>query len=202
MVSGRRTGDRDRLGVSDRVVTSLRKAVAHVDAMSGGYGLDSVPGLLKQVVDEDIWRERIVERTGEVARFSTFEEFVTTPPLEGLGTSMKVLRDLCRQRPEALDALDRATQRPSSRPPRTDNNINTSRPVGTAVAQALRRLRKDRPDLHARVLAGELTAHAAMLEAGFRRKTITVPTDIEGLARALQRHLSPEQRAELARRLK
>jgi predicted DNA-binding ribbon-helix-helix protein len=29
-------------------------------------------------------------------------------------------------------------------------------------------LRKDRPDLHARVLDGELTAHAAMVEAGAR----------------------------------
>ena len=35
---------------------------------------------------------------------------------------------------------------------------------------AIRRLRKDRPNIHARVLAGELTAHAGMIEAGFRKK--------------------------------
>ena len=34
----------------------------------------------------------------------------------------------------------------------------------------LRRLRKDRPDIHARVLAGELSPHAGMIEAGFRKK--------------------------------
>jgi hypothetical protein len=191
------------LGVAgDRVVTSLRKAVAHVDAMSGGYDLESVPTLLKQVVDGDLWRERLVERTGEVARFSTFEDFVTTPPLEGLGSSMKLLRDLCRQRPDALDALDRATQRPVGVNQHTEGGtIRNTLAKGTTASQALRRLRKDRPDLHARVLAGELSAHAAMLEAGFRRKTITVPIDIDGLARALHRHLTPEERAQLARRL-
>jgi hypothetical protein len=35
----------------------------------------------------------------------------------------------------------------------------------------MRRLRKDRPDTHARVLAGEITPHAGMIEAGFRKKT-------------------------------
>ena len=35
---------------------------------------------------------------------------------------------------------------------------------------ALRRLRKDRPDIHARVLAGEITANAGMVEAGLRKK--------------------------------
>jgi hypothetical protein len=33
----------------------------------------------------------------------------------------------------------------------------------------LYRLRKDRPDLHSRVLAGELSAGAGMIEAGFRK---------------------------------
>jgi hypothetical protein len=40
------------------------------------------------------------------------------------------------------------------------------RPAGNSVAAALRRLHKDRPDIHARVLAGEITAHAGMVEAG------------------------------------
>jgi hypothetical protein len=41
--------------------------------------------------------------------------------------------------------------------------INTS-------AAFLRRLRRGRPDIHARVLAGELSPHAGMIEAGFRKK--------------------------------
>jgi hypothetical protein len=49
---------------------------------------------------------------------------------------------------------------------------NSGRPTGTSVKAALRRLRdpqKGRPDIHARVLAGELSAHAGMIEAGFRK---------------------------------
>jgi hypothetical protein len=57
----------------------------------------------------------------------------------------------------------------------TVDNINSSspeeteRPSGTSREAALRRLRKDRPDLHERVIARELTPHAAMVEAGFRK---------------------------------
>ena len=43
-------------------------------------------------------------------------------------------------------------------------------PTGTSTEAFLRRLDKDRPDIHARVLAGELSAHAGMIEAGFRKK--------------------------------
>jgi hypothetical protein len=71
------------------------------------------------------------------------------------------------------DAADRLSLRPAHRPKTVDNEndvINTSRPTGTSRAAALRRLRKDRPDIHARVLAGELSPHAGMIEAGFRKK--------------------------------
>lgn len=51
------------------------------------------------------------------------------------------------------------------------------------------KLRKDRPDLHAQVLAGELSPHAAMVEAGFRKRTITVPLE-PGAAATLRRHCS------------
>ena len=41
---------------------------------------------------------------------------------------------------------------------------------GNAAEYALRRLRKDRPDIHARVLTGEITANAGMIKLGFRKK--------------------------------
>jgi hypothetical protein len=58
-------------------------------------------------------------------------------------------------------------------------------PRATGRDTAHRRLRKDRPDLHAQVLAGEITPHAAMIEAGFRRKTITVPVDAHSAAQTI-----------------
>lgn len=74
---------------------------------------------------------------------------------------------------KALDVQDQANQRPAHRPVSVDdenNDVNTSRPTGNSVAAALRRLRKDRPDIHARVLAGEITANAGMIDGGFRKK--------------------------------
>src|SRR5262245_53066346 len=64
------------------------------------------------------------------------------------------------------------------------SNIVTlaTQPKGNERAKALRRLRKDRPDLHEQVLEKKLSPHAAMVEAGFRPKTITVPIDINKAA--------------------
>lgn len=78
------------------------------------------------------------------------------------------------ERNQALDAADQANKRDPGRPKTVstaENDGNSfGRPVGNEAAYALRRLRKDRPDIHARVLAGELTPHAGMVEAGFRKK--------------------------------
>jgi hypothetical protein len=78
---------------------------------------------------------------------------------------------------KVLDA-DRANRRPAhrhiARPRDVDNggrDIHVRpRPSGTSAAAAVRRLERQRPDLLDRVLAGDLSAHAAMLAAGFRKR--------------------------------
>jgi len=57
------------------------------------------------------------------------------------------------------------------------DNVKVEAPTGNSESAALRRLRKDRPDLHAQVLAEQLSAHAAAVQAGFRPKTFTVRAD-------------------------
>lgn len=85
--------------------------------------------------------------------------------------------------------------------PETNNNIHGLAPQGTSKDRALRKLRTDAPELHAEVLAGNLTAHGAMVKAGFRLRTVTVQPDPAAAARTLRRHLTTEQCAELARLL-
>jgi hypothetical protein len=75
------------------------------------------------------------------------------------------------------DAADLRNLRPAHRPTKAetvyngDRVVNTSgRPVGNSRAYALRRLRDQRPDIHARVLAGEISPHAGTVEAGFRKR--------------------------------
>jgi hypothetical protein len=73
---------------------------------------------------------------------------------------------------KVLDA-DRQNRRPPGRPKNVDNghrDVNGFRPTGNSAAAALRRLERQRPDLLDRVLAGELSPHAAMLAAGFRKR--------------------------------
>ena len=144
----------DKLREADAIVDSLGKAM-----QSGETGLRYVPALLVRVINEEMWRERVIIKTGERVTFRRFLDFVTTDPLEGLGADMATLRRLCGDNPAALDALDRATQRGEGRPEKTVdiiNSLESERPEGNTAASALRRLRKAAPALHERVLTGDL----------------------------------------------
>lgn len=174
----------------DQIVTLLRSFIS-----KGEYGLAEVPALIKAVIDDGIWRERTVEQTGEIVRFERFVDFVTTAPLEGLGADIDTIKRLCRDDAAALDALDRAVQNRPGRPSETFDNVQGSAeaPTGNRADQAIRKLRKDRPDLHERVLAGEVSPHAAMVEAGFRRRSLTVPVEAEAAARVIRRHFPADE---------
>lgn len=162
---------------------------------SGDHAFAAVPGLLKQVLQNESWREFTTTR-GELVTHKRFESFVVTPPLAGLGADLALIRRIVGDDPETRDLLDRAEQRPAHAHADVDN-VNV-RPTGNTSSSALRRLRKDRPDLHQRVLAKELSPNAAMVLAGLRPKTVTVRATIEGFAKAAISHLTQEERHELA----
>ena len=76
----------------------------------------------------------------------------------------------CAEDKEAVDLIDQATQGKhggdhTSEASKTDNISLDTNQHGTSRQQALRKLRKSRPDLHAQVLKGKLSPHAAMIEA-------------------------------------
>jgi len=54
------------------------------------------------------------------------------------------------------------------------DNVN-SKDGGNSESYALRRLKRDHPELAERVIGGEMSANAAAVEAGFRDKTATIP---------------------------
>ena len=110
---------------------------------------------------------------------------------------------------KVIDAEDRAAQRPVGRPEilyEEKNDIQDYKaPTGTSAAAALRRLRKDRPDIHGRVLAGELSPPAGMIEAGFREKAPSrklAPFDrLRFAIERLKDQLTSAERAELRKML-
>lgn len=183
-----------RLKANGILVDSLASAIRN-----GGTDLGNVPGLLKKLLRDEAWRE-FETALGKHVTYARFEMFVQTPPLAGLGATVDLVRRIISDDPQAVDALDIATQHTAGNPTganqyqgNVDNIHGSSRPDGTSQATALRRLRKDRPDLHQLVLDGGLSAHAAAVQAGFRKKAATVhPGDPEAVARTLRRHMTPE----------
>ncbi len=177
--------------LADSLINDLQQEIYR-----GEDTLSAIPKTLRIVIDRDLWRERVVQATGELVRFDRFEDFVTAPPLEGLGSSVRQLKHLCRDDKAALDALDRATVAERGRPHKAEENVsnrNNKPDKGTTASYALRKLRKDRPDLHEQVLQGALSPHKAMIEAGFRKKTLTVPADLDAAGRALIKHFDPDE---------
>lgn len=110
----------------------------------------------------------------------------------------------CGDDDKARDALDEAIKKEGGAPIGNKNAANgrttvdnihscsESRPTGTSQAAALRRLRKSAPKLHEKVIAGEMSANAAMVKAGFRPKTITIPVDVEKAARVLVKNFQED----------
>jgi hypothetical protein len=182
---------------NDTFVTQLSRCLS-----SGKLGLSEVPLLLKDILVNGRWRHRKL-RDGKIADFDRFEDFITSKPLAGLWTTMDLVRRLIAHDPETVDLLDIALG--SHQGERTDivsnRNDVESRPVGTTKERSIRHLREKAPEIHARVLAGELSPHAGMIEAGFREKSITIPADPVAAARRLARHFSGDQLRELIRAL-
>lgn len=179
------------------LVDALGSALHRLD-----NGLGSVPGLLRRVLTEESWRIFMTPR-GEVVEHDRFAEFVTTPPTKGLGASVELVRRIVADDVETLDLLDQAlVGGQGERSDLVDNVNEVKRPTGNSTDQALRRLRKDAPELHAEVLAGNLTAHAAMVRAGLRPRTATVRLDDPAaIARTLRKQLDPETLAALLQEL-
>ena len=179
---------------------NLRSRDTYVNALAtsllNGQSLRDVPGLLKQIINGEMWRERIVTQTGEVAKFKTFREFVEAYPPEGLHTDITFLIQLCNQFDdmEAVHMLSGAEAggRGGANNPNgiggksgkiivnVDNiNIDNGRDTatGTSTAFTMRTLEKRAPEVHAEVLAGNLSPHAAMVKAGLRTPPFQMPRD-------------------------
>ncbi|WP_412540085.1 hypothetical protein R8Z50_30350 [Longispora sp. K20-0274] len=186
------------------VVASASSALA-----SGTASFDTLTALLARLFVEGLWRDFITP-LGEARQYSDEQlyEFIEAKPLKGLGATYEIIfRYADQSTRDKLDELHEKIGREASVSDHAVDIVNSminapARPTGNSEAQALRRLRNDRPDIHERVMAGEMSAHAGMIEAGFRKRKISVPKDDPPLiANALRRHLSPEIRAEVARLL-
>jgi hypothetical protein len=195
------------------VVATTQKALRY-----GGSSMRNIPGLVKRIINEDLWKEYLLP-TGEITHFATFTAFITS--VWGLDTTLATLLNICEEDTVACDLLDQVTtqrrgakggNQHAAKDPRPhealfphDDAIETNSDNvticssneperGNSRQYALRKLRRDAPAIHARVLAGELSPHKGMIEAGFRR----APTPLDYLHR-YWRQVPPEDRRRFLR---
>lgn len=176
------TMDADPLQARGSDVAMLSNALRR-----GGSALESVPEQIKQILVDETWRH-FVTKLGKEVHHERFADFVTTPPLAGLGATDELVERVIADDPEAVRLYRKAKK--------GTHNVSTKSKTthhGNRRDYALERLHRDAPELHAEVVAGNLKANAAMIRAGFRHPTATVRTDSpEHVAAALRRLLSPE----------
>lgn len=167
-----------------------------------GQGLADIPSHIAMIIDQNMWQDRIIHQTGERATFTRFEDFVTTPPLQGLGTRLDVLKKLCEGTPaqsKVLGALSALNQNGTNRFTVEEDRGNNITPMrGDSQSYKLARLKRDNPDLAEKVIEGELSAHAAAVEAGFANPKVSINLkDLSSAARTICRKLDRDEVLEL-----
>jgi hypothetical protein len=166
-------------------------------AMKGGqeHLLGQLPWMIADAIDKQVWTT--YESSLKDRQWGTFEAWVTHPLWEGLNSSLAELRFFCRREPEVLQRIEAALgEAPAFNPVEAGKkggrgkkaNRNTSG-FSDDQTYAIKRLKRDRPDLAEKVVRGEVSAHAAAIEAGFRRRLVQVEPTVEGFDRAIAKHL-------------
>ena len=154
-------------------------AVTTVQCFTRADGsLASFPGLLKRVIQEKVWERRI--HNGHLIELPNLRALITEKPIRGWGQNPDKIQAVIQDDAEALALFREAMVDGPGQPKTTeaksinDNVINTLSSQGNSKAYTVSRLKRDRPDLFEKVVAGELSANKAAIEAGFRRKPTTI----------------------------
>lgn len=145
--------------------------------------LSNFPGLLKRVIEERVWEHRV--HRGREYRLPNLHALITLKPLDGWGEDPKKIEAVIKDDPEALALFREAmTGEPHVHKPAPESdNVTITPERGNARAYTVSRLKRERPDLFDRVVNGELSANAAAIEAGWRKK----PEPLEVAKKAIER---------------
>lgn len=187
----------------------LRRNGSLVEMLGGalrdaGHGWTAAPALLRQVLTEGSWREMVTQR-GEHVNHERIEEFVTAQPLSGLGATVDLVERLIGTDDPDLLRLWRSARKGRPGRPRkgTEKAVDSTKISGAERSDlTAERLARDAPDEYEAVRRGEKKLNAAARDAGIRRYRVSVyMDDAVSAARALRKHMAPDQIAELARLL-
>jgi hypothetical protein len=132
---------------------------------------------LREVIENEYWREFYYEPQKRVKAFEKFESFLDDigVPKEQLLAILEAQKEhklLARVRTElGGDLAEHGGDRKS------DQVCDTNLKKQTDATYVTARLRRDHPDLHQEVMDGKLSANGAAVKAGIRKRYFNVPAD-------------------------
>ena len=108
--------------MSDNILKERAERIENAFKLLQGNkdNLGNLPGIIRQLVTLRVWEG--YEWKGKTIIFSSFREFVETPPPQGLGTTVDELITFCKKYPEVADLVDKTVQEqaPTYRHPEGD----------------------------------------------------------------------------------
>lgn len=149
--------------------------------------------------DEEIkynWQCFIIPDSGEECRPESFLSFVTENPPRGLGTTIGKLEVWVKaEMPDLLPIL-----KDSKIPGLAGHGANqhsgglrNTNSNGDTADYILARLKRDDPGLAQQLIDGEISAHEAAIQAGIRKKYVSVRCDPDGFIRKIKQVFSDEE---------
>ena len=156
--------------------------------------LDSIPALIRRIIENRAWECRQVKMRG-IVQLTNLREMITRKPMEGWGEDPERIEGLIRNDPETLVLWREAMKDKQGGDRRSDvaikvDNINLDKTSkGTSRSYTVSRLQRESPELFKQVVAKTLSANAAAIQAGWRKK----PTVVDQFA-ALWKKATKDQR--------
>lgn len=180
--------------------TIVREVISSTS--SGADVMSALPGLVRQLLDEESWREFTIPG-GQAVRHATFGAFVQASPPKGLGGRKSQLAALCgtdgelaaRVRSLLMDEIPISPAHGEVGKGRLRDKPIISKP-GPTVERTVSRLKRDDPDLAKKVIAGEISPNAAAMEKGWRKPRVVVSSP-DAVARSLLKYMSADDIAKL-----
>ena len=131
-------------------------------------GLSNFPGLLRKVIVNRAWERRV--NKGNVIELKNLRELITEKPIRGWGEDPKKVEAVIKDDPELLAMFREAMKEQGKRTDLLPSDSETSYSKGETKAYQCERLSKVAPELFEEVKAGRMSANAAAIQAGIRKK--------------------------------
>jgi len=155
-------------------------------------GLRQFPSLLKKVIAERAWERRVCR--GKVVELGGLRDLITAKPVEGWGEDPSKVEAVIRDDPEALAAFRQAMKCINQHDLPGDNVTGQHIPTGNSRAYSISRVQREcDPETVAAVMAGELSANAALVKAGVREnRQVYIPRDPAAAVEKLRRQFGDD----------